>query len=103
MFTAAGKAAADRGLRLRLPATSTPAGSGRGCSWPWEAAYITSAGVVQPCCMVMGDDRVSLGVVGERTFAQIWHDEPYRDFRRRLAGDGPPEVCRGCSLYHRTF
>jgi hypothetical protein len=53
--------------------------------------------------MVMGDDRVSLGHLGEQSFPQIWSGEPYREFRRRLSGEHPPEVCRGCSLYRRTF
>ncbi|MFG2054447.1 radical SAM/SPASM domain-containing protein [Micromonospora sp. NPDC048930] len=100
-------AEADRlGVRLRLPRTATPPaapGDRPGCSWPWEAAYITSTGVVQPCCMVMGDDRVRLGTVAERSFPEIWYGAEYRAFRRRLAGDTPPEVCQGCSLYRRTF
>ena len=53
--------------------------------------------------MVMGSDRVSLGNVRDRSFAEVWHDEPYQEFRDRLAGDDPPEVCRGCSMYHGTF
>ena len=64
---------------------------------------MTSGGVVQPCCMVMGDDRVVLGRLTEQNFPDIWYGEAYRDFRRRLAGDEPSDVCRGCSLYHRTF
>lgn len=107
VFAAASEAARERGLKVRLPTPGAPAdGPGpdrRGCSWPWEAAYVTSAGVIQPCCMVMGDDRVSLGDLAEQTFPEIWHGPAYRDFRRRLAGDDPPEVCRGCSLYQRTF
>jgi radical SAM protein with 4Fe4S-binding SPASM domain len=107
VFGQAARLARERGLRLRLPslgpATAAAHAGRRGCSWPWEAAYITSAGVVQPCCMVMGDDRVRLGNLAEQSFPQIWHGPAYRDFRRRLAGDDPPEVCRGCSLYRRTF
>ena len=53
--------------------------------------------------MVMGDDRVVLGRLTDLSFPDIWYGDAYRDFRRRLAGDEPPEVCRGCSLYHRTF
>jgi radical SAM protein with 4Fe4S-binding SPASM domain len=106
-FAEAGRAARELGLRLRLPRTGAPSGTGlpdgRGCSWPWEAAYVTSAGVVQPCCMVMGDDRVALGTLAEQTFAQVWAGEPYREFRRRLTTDDPPEVCRGCSLYRNAF
>ncbi|MFI7599924.1 radical SAM protein [Actinoplanes sp. NPDC049681] len=107
VFAAASEVARERGLKVRLPTPGAPAdGPGtnrRGCSWPWEAAYVTSAGVLQPCCMVMGDDRVSLGNLAEQTFPEIWRGPAYRDFRRRLAGDEPPEVCRGCSLYQRTF
>jgi radical SAM protein with 4Fe4S-binding SPASM domain len=105
-FEAASRVARDSGLRLRLPALQAPADSpfdGPGCSWPWEAAYITSQGVVQPCCMVMGDDRVVLGRLSEQSFPDIWHGPAYQDFRRRLSGDEPPEVCQGCSLYRRTF
>jgi radical SAM protein with 4Fe4S-binding SPASM domain len=89
------------GLRLRLPHFSD-AGGGN-CTWPWEATYITSSGVVQPCCMVMGDDRVALGNVTETGFPAIWYGEAYRDFRRRLDSPDPPDVCRGCSLYRHTF
>jgi radical SAM protein with 4Fe4S-binding SPASM domain len=107
-FADATRAAGEHGLRLRLPVTGVPGGApglpdGRGCSWPWDAAYVTSAGVVQPCCMVMGDDRVSLGSLAERGFAEIWHGPAYREFRRRLTTADPPEVCRGCSLYRNAF
>jgi radical SAM protein with 4Fe4S-binding SPASM domain len=100
-FAEAMSAAREHGLRLRLP-SFTDQGGGN-CTWPWEAAYITSAGVVQPCCMVMGDDRVSLGDVSRTAFAEIWRGPAYREFRRRLDSAEPPDVCRGCSLYRHTF
>jgi hypothetical protein len=53
--------------------------------------------------MVMGDDRVTLGDLGAQSFTEIWYGDPYREFRRRLSGPEPPDVCRGCSLYRRTF
>jgi MoaA/NifB/PqqE/SkfB family radical SAM enzyme len=104
-FDEAAQAARNTGLRLRLPRINGDgdALADHGCSWPWTAAYVTSSGVVQPCCMVMGDDRVVLGRLTEESFPDIWYGGRYRDFRRRLAGDEPPDVCRGCSLYHRTF
>lgn len=107
VFGEAAAVARELGVRLRLPhagappATAPPAGPA--CSWPSDAAYITSTGVVQPCCMVMGDDRVRLGRLSERSFPEIWYGEAYREFRRRLGGDEPPAVCQGCSLYRRTF
>jgi radical SAM protein with 4Fe4S-binding SPASM domain len=99
---------ADRvGVRLRLPAQqSAPVRrepGQPGCSWPWDAGYVTSAGVVQPCCMVMGEDRVSMGDLVEADFAEIWRGQAYADFRAALSSDTPPPVCAGCSLYRRTF
>jgi radical SAM protein with 4Fe4S-binding SPASM domain len=104
-FAAAEREAEDHGLTLRLPRLSVrPPEPGRpGCTWPWDSVYVTSQGVVQPCCMVMGDDRVALGRLTDQSFAEIWHSAGYRDFRRRLAADDPPEVCHGCALYQRTF
>jgi radical SAM protein with 4Fe4S-binding SPASM domain len=99
-FNRARRAAVEVGLRLRLPDSGQVSS---GCTWPWDSAYITSAGVVQPCCMVMGDDRVSLGRLDEQSFADIWAGPQYQEFRRRLAGVDPPEVCRGCALYQGTF
>jgi radical SAM protein with 4Fe4S-binding SPASM domain len=115
-FTAARAAADEHGLLLRLPSTEGTGPTGLrqigpvtdrhrpACTWPWDSAYVTSSGVVQPCCMVMGDDRVALGRLDRESFADIWHGAPYQEFRRRLtAGAQPPDVCRGCALYHHTF
>jgi len=106
-FATAGDVAAARGVQLRLPRTTGRTAAAAvvapGCTWPWDSAYVTSAGVVQPCCMVMGDDRVSLGRLTERSFPEIWADEPYVEFRRRLMRGPPPDVCRGCSLYRGAF
>ncbi|WP_117209249.1 radical SAM protein [Allorhizocola rhizosphaerae] len=100
-FARARAAATRAGVLLRLPHNEpTPTA---GCTWPWDGAYITSQGVVQPCCMVMGDDRVALGRLDHQSFPEIWNGPEYHEFRRRLAGDTPPEVCRGCALYQGTF
>jgi radical SAM protein with 4Fe4S-binding SPASM domain len=101
-YDAAGRVARANGVVLRLPdaarADRTP-----GCGWPWDSAYVTSQGVVQPCCMVMGDDRVFLGRLDERSFGEIWAGPRYQEFRRRLRDGDPPEVCRGCALYQGVF
>lgn len=104
-FDEARRRAAVRGVDLRLPELESlaPEPGGPGCTWPWDSAYITSEGVVQPCCMVMGDDRVQLGRLGEATFADIWNGPEYQRFRRQLLDGDLPEVCRGCSLYRGTF
>jgi radical SAM protein with 4Fe4S-binding SPASM domain len=95
------------GVELRLPSPPRPLPArepGRpGCDWPWRSAYVTHRGEVQPCCMVMGADRATLGTLGERGFAEIWDGEEYHGFREALLTDEPPEVCRGCSAYRHVF
>lgn len=104
-FAEAAEVAATTRMELRLPDLEAhPAGPGEpGCTWPWDSAYVTSGGIVQPCCMVMGDDRVALGDVKQDSFEAIWSGEPYQEFRRQLLSDQPPAVCRGCAIYRQTF
>jgi radical SAM protein with 4Fe4S-binding SPASM domain len=108
-FAEARALAADLGVDLRLPelraAPPQPAEGAPGCDWPWRSAYVTHRGEVQPCCMVMGSDRATLGrLEGGSGLPDVWHGEAYRTFRRRLTEPGdPPEVCRGCSFYRGVF
>ena len=107
-FVAAAAAADRHGLTLRLPAldavATLVADDEPACTWPWDSAYVTSSGVVQPCCMVMGDDRIALGRLDRQSFVEVWHGPAYREFRSRMMSDAePPDVCRGCSLYRRMF
>ncbi len=107
VFASARTAAVEAGIALRLPTPDAQPRSrkpGRpGCSWPWDAAYVTSAGTVQPCCMVMGDDRVAMVSLRDSEFGSIWHGDAYAEFRAALLTDTPPVVCAGCSLYRGTF
>lgn len=104
------RVASELGLDLRLPEqgpephwTAPLTADDLPCDWPWTGAYITHRGLVQPCCMVMGDDRVVLGDLATASLSDIWHDEPYRRFRSALLTPRPPTVCQGCSSYRRVF
>ena len=108
VFDAARAEATRLGVPLRLPQLEEHERPARaagepGCSWPWTSAYVTHDGKVQPCCMVMGSDRATLGDLGERSFVEIWGGERYRAFRQRLMSDQPPSVCQGCSAYRGVF
>ncbi|MBO0701681.1 MAG: SPASM domain-containing protein [Candidatus Dormibacteraeota bacterium] len=98
------------GVELRLPRlreaprVADAARSKPACDWPWRSAYVTHEGVVQPCCMVMGSDRVRLGDLRRRRFSEVWSSETYAAFRRGLTGESAPHpVCAGCSVYHGVF
>jgi radical SAM protein with 4Fe4S-binding SPASM domain len=108
VFARTRQRAASHGLDIRLPEMARAGADGRAastpaCTWPWDSAYITHDGVVQPCCMVMGSDRADLGRLSEDSFAQIWSGHAYRRFRAGLLNGDPPAVCRGCSVYQRRF
>jgi radical SAM protein with 4Fe4S-binding SPASM domain len=106
-FERARRRADELGFRLRLPQLEErPAGRRAGepgCFWPWRSAYVTHRGEVQPCCMVMGSDRATLGDLNTAGFEEIWGGQSYARFRERLLTDDPPAVCRGCSLYRGLF
>jgi radical SAM protein with 4Fe4S-binding SPASM domain len=95
----------DLDLDLRLP--SSPAESQTEpvprCGWPWSSAYVTHEGRVQPCCMVMGSDRATLGDLRTQPFSEIWRGAAYEAFRTDLLSDDPPDVCAGCAVYHGRF
>jgi radical SAM protein with 4Fe4S-binding SPASM domain len=106
-FAEARSVAAALGVALRLPdveerprprAAGTP-----GCDWPWRSAYVRHDGGVQPCCMLMGENRAILGDVGATSFEEVWSGPAYVAFRAALLGDSPPDVCRGCSMYRGVF
>lgn len=108
VFATAREEADRRGVDLRLPRLDEPVRHGRslgeaGCHWPFESAYVTHEGRVQPCCMVMGADRAVMGDTREEPFAAIWRGTGYTAFRAALETEEPPEVCSGCSLYRGVF
>ena len=41
-----------------------------------------------------------MGQLGVET---IWNAPKYDAFRDQLASEAPPEICRTCSVYQRTF
>jgi radical SAM protein with 4Fe4S-binding SPASM domain len=101
------RVADELGVELRLPSPPRPArprAPGEpGCDWPWRSAYVTHRGEVQPCCMIMGADRATLGDVERESFADVWRGDAYAGFREALLTDAPPDVCRGCSAYRHVF
>jgi radical SAM protein with 4Fe4S-binding SPASM domain len=106
IFDEARAVAAEVRVDLRLPRLEeAPAAAphGAGCDWPWRSAYVTHRGRVQPCCMVMGDDRTRLGDLAEQAFEEIWTGPAYREFRAALLTPTPPGVCRGCAMYKGVF
>lgn len=107
-FERARAVAQELGIDLRLPRTRPrphrPGTPGRErCDWPWTGAYVSYQGFAMPCCMVSTPDRINLGNVARMGIEPVWNGRAYRDFRRQLESDQPPEICRSCAIYHGTF
>jgi MoaA/NifB/PqqE/SkfB family radical SAM enzyme len=94
-FTASGLELPEESLRSRK--VDRPWSS---CRRPWTLSYITAAGDVLPCCIApfVVRDLASLrmGNLFEEEFRRIWTGSKYREFRRRLLSDDPPESCAHC-------
>jgi len=108
LFENARRVAKECGLRLRLPrvrpAEHAPGTPGRErCSWPWSGAYISYQGYMMPCCMVATPDRANFGKVTDAGVRNTWNDPSFGRFRAQLESEDPPEICRSCSVYLRTF
>ncbi len=107
-FDEARAAAAALGVELRLPNASleprpTSARGRERCDWPWRGSYIAYSGEAMPCCMVATPDRKNFGSMTREGVARIWNNDAYRQFREQLESGEPPEVCRGCAVYHGKF
>lgn len=87
------------------PAAPQPEGirSASPCTFPWYAMVICHDGTVTPCPQDF-HARLALGNVREASLAEIWNGGPYRELRRRLAGDIESlPLCRKCDrLYRKT-
>ena len=59
---------------------------------PWETAHVLSNGDVVACEVL---DKRPLGNLCEQSMDEIWHGEPYRQFRERYRRGAVPE-CRTC-------
>jgi len=91
-------AKADLSSLLDFLADDEVAPERRKCMQPWYSSFISWEGNVFPCCYYY-DGQVQFGNVFETPFKEIWHGEPYRQFRRQLKNDRASlPICRECSL-----
>lgn len=60
------------------------------CSKPWTSFEVEHDGTIMPCCMA----KMRCGNVLQNSIAQIWNNEGYQDFRRKMASGRWEETCR---------
>ena len=63
----------------------------------WHDPVITWDGLVAPCCFDK-DAQYRLGDLKQKSFREIWKNEAYRDFRKKLmTGRKNIDICSNCS------
>ena len=101
---AAGQAAAQpagqaAGATPQPVATGTLLREGRAfCLAPWVHLAIGVGGVATPCCEAKGD----FGQAGRQPIDEIWHGQPFRDFRAAMLRDERDPRCRKCYEVEET-
>lgn len=65
------------------------------CYTPWHNCYITWEGDVVPCCYFY-DKQVCFGNVFEESFADIWNNDKYKNFRRDMSKHRSIKICQTC-------
>jgi MoaA/NifB/PqqE/SkfB family radical SAM enzyme len=97
-FSASG-AASEPGMSLKRSDSGSPWSL---CRRPWTVMYITANGRALPCCIApfsqRGYENYTLGDATQQALREIWSGEGYRDFRKALLSDKPPDACASCGL-----
>jgi radical SAM protein with 4Fe4S-binding SPASM domain len=98
-FSASG-ATAEPGMSLKRHDQGSPPWSL--CRRPWTVMYITANGRALPCCIApfsqRGYENYTLGDATQQTLREIWTGHAYRDFRKALLSEKPPDTCASCGL-----
>ncbi|WP_417383340.1 SPASM domain-containing protein [Gimesia sp.] len=66
------------------------------CVYPWIWPYVTWNGYVVPCCYKSDPRKFNFGNILEESFESIWNGEKYRQFRKALTSENPPDMCKNC-------
>lgn len=76
----------------------------RACKWPWKSCYISVEGFVTPCCIHGSNpDIINFGNIFERPFKEIWNNDKYKEFRKKLKSNVSGGICIGCTSYYRKL
>ncbi|QCK13436.1 radical SAM/SPASM domain-containing protein [Mangrovivirga cuniculi] len=67
------------------------------CWKMWHSCVMTWDGKIVPCCFDK-DAHHNMGSINDKSFKNIWHSEPYDNFRTQLfESRNQIEMCKNCS------
>lgn len=64
------------------------------CRDPWQVMFVRWNGEVRPCCY---GPNAEMGHFPEESFWAVWNGRPYRELRRRVNSEQPPDYCLICT------
>lgn len=64
------------------------------CMIPWIHMHAWPTGEAYPCCL--GEGQHPVGNLKEKTIAELWNDQPYREMRQNMLADRPSKECTRC-------
>lgn len=64
------------------------------CTMPWVHLHVSTNGNVFPCCIA--DWKQPLGNINIESFDQLWNNEEFRSFRRKMIQDQKDSRCAPC-------
>lgn len=74
----------------------------RMCYEPFERMHIEANGSVKPCTNLYCSDIA--GNINEHSLDEIWNGEVFRNYRKFVNTNTPPDACKRCMLnVHRDF
>jgi radical SAM protein with 4Fe4S-binding SPASM domain len=105
--TEAKKTAEELGMHvIAWPTVELKPTQKTGCAYPWLNPYIGYNGNVIPCCYIpqMSNARLDkeniMGNIFEQPLSQIWNNEKYQEFRKKIKTKQPPKACLGCAKFY---
>ena len=67
------------------------------CKLPFNYTLINSGGNVLPCPHCHGVSEFGT-ITPDNSFEDVWFNEKFRQLRRNILNQNPPEMCRVCSI-----
>jgi radical SAM protein with 4Fe4S-binding SPASM domain len=67
------------------------------CKLPFNYTLINSGGNVLPCPHCHGVSEFGT-ITPDHSFEDVWFNEKFRQLRRNILTQNPPEMCRVCSI-----
>jgi radical SAM protein with 4Fe4S-binding SPASM domain len=65
------------------------------CRLPFSYVLINTGGFVYPCPYCHGESSYG-NLFSASSFKDIWFGDPYKNLRRRILENDPPDMCRKC-------